>query len=467
MNSRFFVGTILCVGLLAVSGFAFHKLHSAETRRGKQHKDPPPGVRVKPTKTGATANLRTAETLEKSSNKKTDNARWSIDQKRPSWYRGGGMWLFNWPEEKHFQSLWRSWGKGTGAHVVLAATALKEADKGERLWTMAANPDGTVTVELIPWLGEYGGASSGRLSVPLKSLRPGPIELKQGGETIGFNASHVFHYSGRHASAYDDWVYTHTLLTFEPPAKRPQQGKVWDRGKDEEKQWKGVMAAMKAGREKGLAAIRGHLAKGSSYDSRWGEVIAFVEKHGDQDLLLKVYAIYRPVGRCSMDTYPQTVAREHADACKKAGRLGCYLQMSVRVMADNFTRAVYSSYGEQSHGTESHLLNDTGVDTGRFLRGLLFHFPSQVKSPVGIGLWRLSRSMRESGRSKAFVTELQALAGDSTLDEANRLRVTVTLAYLHMGAGKSNTQTAQKMDRLNLSETSKMWLEKLAAGKTE
>jgi hypothetical protein len=36
-----------------------------------------------------------------------------------------------------------------------------------------------------------------------------------------------------------------------------------------------------------------------------------------------------------------------------------------------------------------------------------------------------------------------------------------------MGAGESNTQTAQKMGRLNLSETSKKWLDKLAAGETE
>ena len=160
-----------------------------------------------------------------------------------------------------------------------------------------------------------------------------------------------------------------------------------------------------------------------------------------------------------MDTRPQAMAREHADLCKSEGSLGCYLQLSVNIMADNFTRRAYSSYGEKHHKTQSKILDTTGVDSERFLRGLLIDYPSHLKIPINISLWRLSRAIRElAGDDGASL--ITKVVTDPHLDEANRLRATITLAYFYRGAEESKSKTAQILSQLNLSPTSKLWVEK-------
>ena len=474
MSPRLAVGAVFGLAVAGLSVSALYWLQRAAPDpaavaeaprapvRVEQHVDPPAPDAPKPTPD------KTQEAPQPPAEKLVRLSRpWSADEARASWQRGGNLWRWNWPEERDFQKHWRTWGTTTMARTVVIATATNEPEKGDQLISLTELSDGTVTLQVIPFPGQYGGGLTGRLETPLAELQPGPFTLNMETEGVPWVAKRVFHPGEWHREAFDDWVYTTTLLTFEPNAKNPPRGNAWNSDKAAEKRWTRVEKAMDKSREAGVAAITEHLDQASSYDSRWQDVISFLGRHDEHDLLLKVYAHYRPVGRCSMDTRPAQIARRHARACARAGRLGCTLQMSVRIMADRFTRTAYSSYGEASHATEADALDRAGVDTDRFLRGLLIDYASDANRPVAIGLWRLSRSMAELDRTEAFAGQLEALAIDPALDELNRLRAAIVLSNVYLKAGHPKDTVAEYVLSLNISETATLWMEKLAADEDE
>ena len=471
MSPRLAVGAVFG---LAVAGLCVSALYQEPVAEPEDA--PPAPVKVEQHSTAPPIETLPTERIEAPKDKtetpkETDAPRtivrlsrpWSADETRSSWRRGGNFWRWNWPEEREFQKHWRTWGTTTMARTVVLATAVNEPEKGDQLISLTEFSDGTVALQVIPYPNEYGGGLNGRLETPLAELEPGPFALKMETEDVPWVAKRVFHPGEWHREAFDDWVYTTTLLTFEPNAKNAPRGNAWNSDKEAEKRWERVEKAMAASREAGVAAIAAHLETAGSYDYRWQQVLSFLKKHEEHALALKVYAHYRPMGRCSMDTLPAQIARDHAKACERAGRLGCYLQLSVRIMADRFARTAYSSYGEASHATEADALDSAGVDTDRFLRGLLIDYANDANRPVAIGLWRLSRSMAELDRTDAFAGQLEALAIDPALDELNRLRAAIVLSNVYLKAGHSKDTVAEYILSLNISETATVWIEKLAA----
>jgi hypothetical protein len=156
-----------------------------------------------------------------------------------------------------------------------------------------------------------------------------------------------------------------------------------------------------------------------------------------------------------MDERPAQVARAYADLCYRVGKLGCFLQLQIRIMGDQFDRVAYSSYGEAAHETESKRLAETGLDVDRFFRGLLVHFAG-VERRGELGPWRLARSIQESGRTGSLVPALARMAESPDLDEYNRLRATQVLALMNEIAG---------VNEARLPATSRDWLEEHRASK--
>jgi hypothetical protein len=142
---------------------------------------------------------------------------------------------------------------------------------------------------------------------------------------------------------------------------------------------------------------------------------------GDRERAIALHRSYRPMGRCSMDGHPAAVARSYAELCYQAGKLGCFLQLSVDIMGDRFQRIAYSRLGEAVHPTESARLLDTGLDVERFLRGLLLQYAGVTRRGE-LGAWRLARSVRETGKQDQLLASFARLAEDPSLDEYNRLR---------------------------------------------
>lgn len=168
-----------------------------------------------------------------------------------------------------------------------------------------------------------------------------------------------------------------------------------------------------------------------------------------------------PMGRCSMDTAPQEESAKYADKCYAEGRLGCYLQLQVRIMEDRFSRVAWSSYGEASHDTEVDRLSRAGIDAQRFLMGLSYQFAAE-KPREEIWPWRLARAFNESKSSAQFEKALASIAGDESIDEYNRLRASITLAYRLLrlqGDARKPAEIKTKLAELPLSPASKMWLE--------
>ncbi|MDP2345724.1 MAG: hypothetical protein Q8O67_32575 [Deltaproteobacteria bacterium] len=145
---------------------------------------------------------------------------------------------------------------------------------------------------------------------------------------------------------------------------------------------------------------------------------------------LQAYRHYRPMGRCSMDTRPRDVAAEYRDHCKKMGRIGCFLQLQARLMADQFESVAWSSYGEAIMGTDAPALVEAGVDVPRFLVGLGLVLGDADLRPGGINTWRLARTIHESGRRDELRAGVLALVEDERLDELNRVRFGQVIALL-------------------------------------
>ncbi|AKT42122.1 hypothetical protein [Chondromyces crocatus] len=192
-------------------------------------------------------------------------------------------------------------------------------------------------------------------------------------------------------SALADWTYVATLVNAEPPVYRAETDSTgWDAHQP---------------------------------------ALAHALMTGDHATALSIYRDHPPVGRCSMDERPAQVARDHAELCYDLGKLGCFLQLQLRIMGDRFDRVAYSNYGEAAHGTEADRLEEVGLDLDRFFRGLLFRF-SGMSRQEELSFHRLVRSIRESGRLPALVPQLVVLAEDPDLDDVNRLRATQVVAFL-------------------------------------
>jgi len=179
------------------------------------------------------------------------------------------------------------------------------------------------------------------------------------------------------------------------------------------------------------------------------EAIRAAKAAGDKQKALSIYRTWQPMGRCSMDTRPAAVAREYAELCYEMGKTGCFLQLQLRIMGDQFERVIYSSYGEASHDTEAERLEETGLDTDAFLLGLALRFGG-VSREGELGPWRLARSIKESGRMESITAKLAAFAKDDALDAYNRLRATQMLALLE--------EEAALGDESALTEVSRLWL---------
>jgi hypothetical protein len=232
---------------------------------------------------------------------------------------------------------------------------------------------------------------------------------------------------------WESWVYTSSLLSFEGPVY-PEVVNQWGESSEEaERLWERAVQAEPSRLAEALVLL--DTSDMSSDDGRWFQAIEMAETLDDPALTLALYARYRPVGRCSMDTRPQDLAREYAELCYSEGRLGCFVQLQVRIMGAQFSRVAWSSYGDAAHGTEVNALAGTGIQTDRFLEGLMVDFETPEERAIGLGLWRLGRALAESADSEALRTRLVTLIESPEIDSWNRFRAVVTLTAMGQSAG--------------------------------
>jgi hypothetical protein len=243
------------------------------------------------------------------------------------------------------------------------------------------------------------------------------------------------------------WAYARTLMGFEgdpyPPAVRggeedPAAEAAWAR-------WE---AATDAGQKK-KAALELLAGKMPSQDDRWGALAYWAQETQNSAIELAVLRRYRPVGRCSMDLRPQMLASRYGDLCFEVGKLGCTLQLQVRVMASNFDRVAWSSYGDAAAQTESAHLWELGIEARRFLMAFVLDYPDQ-SLPVNVGLYRLGRGMAESPEVDRLSGHVRAWAEDPTLDASNRLNAALVLLNIRSRSYGSYVQPARELAELKL-----------------
>lgn len=263
-----------------------------------------------------------------------------------------------------------------------------------------------------------------------------------------------------------DWTYASTLLVAEDPVYAANRGRR-DGDRISEETWAPIHKAMTDDASKAIELIEAlEIDEIADGDYRLGQIARFLKQHGRVDAAMRIYRRYRPVGRCSMDRAPAATARAYADLCYGAGRIGCFLQLQVRIMGDRFARTVWSSYGERAASTESKALVEAGVDARRFLRGMLLKYDADLRPREEMNLWRLARSMHESGID--FADDLQALATHPELDPVNRHRAAQALWLLWRRAEKVNGgMVSVRFSKMDLLPVSEKWLAAVEAAHKE
>ncbi len=258
--------------------------------------------------------------------------------------------------------------------------------------------------------------------------------------------------------AWQDWVYATTLMNSDPPVYGPQRGK--NRGtKAADTLWPKLQRWMKQPKL-GLKKVRAaDLSVFGDRDRRLATLAVWLEGQGDRAGAIELRERFTPVGRCSMDRAPAFAMERYGDLCFQDGRIGCFLQLQVRVMGDRFERAIWSSYGEAAADTRVGRLSQAGIDVRRFLRGLLVDYAVDGRKGEWIGRWRLVRAMKESGLQAEFTADLERLAQDPELDGLNRLRATQALWLMLRRAESQDAATvAAHLAPLKLTDIGRTWV---------
>lgn len=213
----------------------------------------------------------------------------------------------------------------------------------------------------------------------------------------------------------DDWAYVRALLESEPP--------VYEQGSTKQDEF--------ADKEEEIAAAR---------------------REGKNEQALALYRVWRPIGRCSMDSRPAEVARDYAELCYEMGKLGCFLQLQVQIMGNQFNRVAYSSYGEAAASTQAERLVETGLDVDIFLSGLALRFGG-VSRRAELAPYRLARSIKEAYQTDVVAERLATWVKDPDFDEYNRLSAVEMLSLLERDALVSDEEltpislTYRKLER--------------------
>lgn len=359
--------------------------------------------------------------------------------------------------------VWQAYGKDVGAAILkrLAAgedarAALKEARAASK--SMAA---GNVIWSRQGVMYEPGAESS------WMGVEPEQVVLDDARSVLIWVDKVVFVDApaapipaGVSSLPQTNWAYASTLLGTEAPVYAATRGKNRGTNDRHDAAWTALEKSMASDPEAALTTLdKTDLTAFGDHDHRLGQIARFLRAQGRVDQALALYARFQPVGRCSMDTAPAETARSYADLCYGAGRIGCFLQLQVRIMGDRFNRVAWSSYGEKAASTESKALVEAGVDARRFLLGLLVQFddPRAERPREEMNLWRLARSMHESGID--FVDDLERLASDPALDAVNRYRATQTLWLLERRAKQVAAGTASvRFSRLDLLPVAAQWI---------
>ncbi len=164
---------------------------------------------------------------------------------------------------------------------------------------------------------------------------------------------------------------------------------------------------------------------------------AWAAANRGDDALYERFSHHVPVGECSADATPQNTARLFAELALARKDWPTFVDLQLRLMADQFERAAWSNFAEARNPTGAAQLLESPVDVDRLLMGLVTQDPG---SEVALDAWRLARAIREAGRAETLLPKLEALAVLPQLDAYNRFRATEVWLHLQLGADPSAAQ---------------------------
>jgi hypothetical protein len=177
----------------------------------------------------------------------------------------------------------------------------------------------------------------------------------------------------------------------------------------------------------------------------WHEMAVRAEQSGDLDLALALWERYRPRPICGLDPEPEWAAKAYADLCYRMGRRACFLTLYVRLMGQTF-----EDEPGQLDFTFMSRLPDLGIDRARFLRGLVYEFPSpkhmRSERPE-VDPFSLALAIERARLTDVMLPWLRREASNSALNAHNRSRAQQTLRHLREQAGSLLLRTDARSGR--------------------
>jgi len=342
--------------------------------------------------------------------------------------REPGQRPWTWPVPGEFGRFWRARDAGVRPLGLVHAKARGQ----EAVIAVARGEKTQVALEAFVVTGDHYGLRSieGGWDIDSGSCDQVGLVKLAGRDAETLEVLEVYEVPTISSEHWALWTYATTLVNSSAPVRRPNTMGYERTAAEGQAVWARFTAAAEGNDVRAAKEILEELLARtdvSPFDEAWSDALRFVLEHNEELLAIRIYSRWIPMGRCSMDTRPQRVAADFAALCQRRGDLGCFLQLRVQIMGDQFARVAYSSYGEEAHGTESAVLADSGVHASRFLLGMMLEYSHGPRRHARLWPWRLGRAMAEGGDPAASVSTLEALVRDETLDPYNRLRATATL----------------------------------------
>lgn len=380
----------------------------------------------------------------------------------PSWlYYVPDETEFDFPLAESFDSMWRENSERATPWILAEATSERygtlligvrqEQDDSLFIRTFVINGD-ISTPDLID--GDYEVVSGSWNGLGTVSLR------YRANEDLEFEVTTVYHGLTPQRDHLALWTYSTTLINSSPPVYETNREEVVSRDEELvfhlEEEFR--LAAVRQQTEHAHDILETMIELGSVLSAEAAEFAMGIQ---DDRLARAVLRRWIPRGMCSMDPYPQSIAERYAALCRRQGDLGCFLQLHVQLMGNQFPRRSNSSAGALLQPTYSSGIAESGVDVERFLSGLLIEYQGVPRRHRSIGPWRLGMAMAEAGLSP---TSPQELVEDETLDPFNRLRATATLLSLLVNSGENHDRTqvppevCSRLLDLDLHSTSLQWV---------
>lgn len=185
-----------------------------------------------------------------------------------------------------------------------------------------------------------------------------------------------------------------------------------------------------------------------SGDRAWSNALSWATGNDRLDLAYEIHRRYRPMGRCSRDSRPQSTKQTFAKVCDELSRPRCFLSLSTELLGYRHSRRSDMWIGGKPVSYKSPIADlPSDLDTELFLLGLLVDYPGTDRNEnAGISPRFFALAQDNGQHTKSLDATLVRWLQNPDTDAWNRHRFAVALFFMRSFFDQSIDQRKHAKD---------------------